>query len=161
MRSSAKGYAPDNGRCSAEKSPCTDSVPHNDLPVGSNRFANRNPSAFELHRKSSVSLLVSIGVVLMPLPRTGNDLLQTIMHRIPAQHTLCLSLDATSLAGSPARRGVSTAGMGCPVTLRAVSITSRTEYPIPFPRLKILLSPPCIRYCTARMCACAKSVTWM
>ena len=90
MRSSAKGYAPDNGRCSAEKSPCTDSVPHNDLPVGSNRFANRNPSAFELHRKSSVSLLVSVGVVLMPLPRTGNDFLQTIVHRIPAQHALCL-----------------------------------------------------------------------
>ena len=45
-----------------------------------------------------------------------------------ALHTaFAFSLEATSRAGSPARRGVSTAGIGCPVTLRAVSITSRTE----------------------------------
>ena len=37
------------------------------------------------------------------------------------------SLEATSLAGSPARRSVSIAGIECPVTVLAVSITSLTE----------------------------------
>ncbi|HEX2038274.1 MAG TPA: hypothetical protein VHF47_00935 [Acidimicrobiales bacterium] len=45
------------------------------------------------------------------------------------------SLEATSTAGSPARRPTSTAGMSHPVTSRATSITWRTENPAPLPRL--------------------------
>lgn len=51
-------------------------------------------------------------------------------------------LEAINVEGSPARRGSSLAGIGWAVTLRAVSITSLTVKPTPFPRLKILLSPP-------------------
>ena len=47
------------------------------------------------------------------------------------------SLDATSTGGSPARRGDSTAGIWQPVTNRAASTTSRTENPVPLPRLKM------------------------
>ena len=45
--------------------------------------------------------------------------------------------DATSTAGSPARLGCSITGIWRPVTVRAVSSTSRTEEPTPVPRLKI------------------------
>ncbi len=47
------------------------------------------------------------------------------------------SLDATRTGGSPARRGDSTAGIWQPVTSRAASTTSRTENPLPLPRLKM------------------------
>ena len=46
---------------------------------------------------------------------------------IQSSEVFAFSLDATSLAGSPARLEVSVAGIGCPVTFLAVSITSRTE----------------------------------
>ena len=71
------------------------------------------------------------------------------------------SLDAISFAGSPPRLGDYTAGIGCPVTLRAVSITSLTVNPTPFPRLNTSLAPPLARYFTASMCASARSVTWI
>src|SRR5512138_2979571 len=45
------------------------------------------------------------------------------------------SEEATRRAASPGRRGSSRVGIGCPVTWRAVSITWRTEYPLPLPRL--------------------------
>ena len=48
---------------------------------------------------------------------------------------LAASLEATSTAGSPSRRGATTVGIGCPVTDRHASITSRTENPVPEPRL--------------------------
>ena len=43
--------------------------------------------------------------------------------------------EATSTAGSPARRGPTSAAMSMPVTSRHTSITSRTEKPAPLPRL--------------------------
>lgn len=55
---------------------------------------------------------------------------------------LALSEEATSWAGSPARRGQISAGMGWPVTARATSMTSFTEKPTPLPRLNTLFSPP-------------------
>ena len=45
------------------------------------------------------------------------------------------SLEATSCAGSPARRSPTTTGTGCPVTSRTASTTSCTEKPVPLPRL--------------------------
>ena len=45
------------------------------------------------------------------------------------------SLEATSCAGSPARRAPTTTGTGCPVTWRTASTTSCTEKPVPLPRL--------------------------
>jgi hypothetical protein len=45
------------------------------------------------------------------------------------------ALEATSAAGSPARLPSSALGMSRPVTDRAASGTSRTEYPAPLPRL--------------------------
>src|ERR1700728_2870855 len=45
-----------------------------------------------------------------------------------------LVASATSLGGSPARRPSILVGIGLPVTFRAVSITSITEYPFPAPR---------------------------
>ena len=45
------------------------------------------------------------------------------------------SLEATSWAGSPGRRGSSLTGISRPVTSRAMSITWRTEWPRPLPRL--------------------------
>src|SRR5699024_6217703 len=44
---------------------------------------------------------------------------------------LAFSEEATSWAGSPARRGEIWAGMGWPVTFRATSTTSFTEKPTP------------------------------
>ena len=43
--------------------------------------------------------------------------------------------EATSTAGSPARRGPTSAPMSMPVTSRHTSITSRTEKPAPLPML--------------------------
>ena len=43
--------------------------------------------------------------------------------------------DATRIAGSPGRRGATVTGMSRPVTSRHTSITSRTENPVPLPRL--------------------------
>ena len=58
---------------------------------------------------------------------------------------MAFSEEAISWAGSPARRGATLAGIGCPVTARATSTTSLTVNPTPLPRLKTLFSPPCIR----------------
>ena len=44
---------------------------------------------------------------------------------------------ATSTAESPGRRGDSTALIARPLTLRAMSITSRTLNPLPLPKLQI------------------------
>ena len=70
------------------------------------------------------------------------------------------SLDAMSTAGSPSRRGAVTAGIGWPVTARAASSTSRTEKPVPVPRLYTACRPgrAC---CRASRCASARSSTWM
>src|SRR3954462_5152102 len=65
------------------------------------------------------------------------------------------SLEATSTAGSPARRGDSTVGISPPVTARAASTTSRTENPAPFPRLKTS-RPGRHVASSARMCAAAR-----
>ena len=43
--------------------------------------------------------------------------------------------EATSTAGSPARRGATSVPMSAPVTSRHTSITWRTEKPAPLPRL--------------------------
>ena len=70
------------------------------------------------------------------------------------------SMPATNTAGSPARRGCSTAGIACPVMRRAAWMISRTEKPLPLPKLIRWLSPPCSRYSSASRCACARSSTW-
>ncbi len=51
------------------------------------------------------------------------------------------ALEATSVAGSPARRATSRTGTSAPVTSRTVSTTWRTEYPLPLPRLITRCSP--------------------
>ena len=67
--------------------------------------------------------------------------------------SFALSLDTIKISGTPALRFSSTALIGRPVTFLSVSITYFTVNPTPFPRLKILLSPPLIRYFTAKnMC---------
>lgn len=53
-----------------------------------------------------------------------------------------LAAEATSRAGSPARRGPAAILISCPVTRRAVAIISLTEKPHPLPRLQISLAPP-------------------
>ena len=63
----------------------------------------------------------------MPVPYTFNDFFQTIVNRIPTENFFAFSLEATSFAGSPARLAVSNAGIECPVTFLAVSITSLTD----------------------------------
>ena len=55
---------------------------------------------------------------------------------------LAFSEDATSWAGSPARRGAISAGMGCH---RATSTTSLLVNPTPLPRLNTSFSPPLSR----------------
>ena len=69
--------------------------------------------------------------------------------------------DATSCAGSPARRAAISHLIGLPTTFSAVSMISLTVKPTPLPRLNTLFSPPFIRYSAAKMCADARSVTWM
>ncbi len=59
----------------------------------------------------------------------------------PELFELCQSWP-TSAAGSPGRRSASIIGMGLPVTALAVSMTSRTEKPLPLPRLKTSVAPP-------------------
>ena len=62
--------------------------------------------------------------------------------RAPAQlGSRAVAAEATRTAGSPARRGATTSGIGWPVTSRTVSMTSRTEKPLPLPRLQIRCSP--------------------
>ena len=63
----------------------------------------------------------------VPLPRTVHDAFDVRVLRVPAQHAANFSELATNTAGSPERRGASTAGILSPVTLRATSMTSHTE----------------------------------
>ena len=70
------------------------------------------------------------------------------------------SAEATSTAGSPGRRGAGSVGIGRPVTVRQVSITSRTEKPLPLPRLNTWCRPGSA-YRSASRCASARSSTWM
>ncbi len=68
--------------------------------------------------------------------------------------------DATSTAGSPGLRAVTSAPIAVPVTSEHTSITSRTENPAPLPRLYTRCWPG--RHASsARRCASARSVTWM
>src|ERR1700728_403887 len=68
---------------------------------------------------------------------------------------------ATSLGGSPARRGTTLRGTGFPVTASTAEITSCTEAPVPVPTLTAKLSFPAARWSSALTCALAKSFTWM
>src|SRR5699024_189463 len=70
-----------------------------------------------------------------------------------------LSELATSVAGSPGRRGPILDGILFSVTFLAASIISLTENPWLLPKLKILLSPPFCRYSSANKCASIKSST--
>ena len=53
----------------------------------------------------------------------------------PPSAAAAAALEATSTAGSPLRRGAISTGIGWPVTARHASTTSRTEKPLPLPRL--------------------------
>src|SRR6185312_7119987 len=69
-----------------------------------------------------------------------------------------LLASATRTGGSPARRGPSRKGTGRGEILPTVSITSRTEYPLPVPRFRARLAPPLARCSSARTCASPRSV---
>ena len=98
---------------------------------------------------------ISLWVAAVPFPCGCNDFFKICMFWFQPRIFFAFSLEAIKTAGSPALLSSSTALIGFPVTFLAVSMTSFTVNPTPFPRLKMLLSLPSIKYFTARICACA------
>src|SRR5215207_3097311 len=80
-------------------------------------------------------LLVTVGMVLHPGPGVGDHGLSPGFSGFQPRSAWIFSPEATSVGGSPARRGASTASMLCPVMRRAASTTSLTEKPASLPRL--------------------------
>ena len=68
-------------------------------------------------------------------PGVGDDAREVGSRRASPARGRSRSREATSAGGSPGAAARSTAGTGCPVTWRTASTTSRTEKPVPLPRL--------------------------
>ncbi len=68
---------------------------------------------------------------------------------------------ATRTGGSPARRGPIFRGTFRPVTRAMAAVISRTEWPCPDPRFIVIGPRPITRWCSARTCARARSLTWI
>lgn len=121
------------------------------------------------HTKFYGSLLLGKPGALMKLPRALHDGLDTRISSFPPQDALNLfagrdehsrvSRTTCSLAATMAYRSRTSHGIACPVTLRAASIISLTENPLPLPRLNLLEVFSFPRYSKALMCAEARSVT--
>lgn len=62
------------------------------------------------------------------------------MLRLPVQHPSCLACISDQTGRIAGRRAASRTGTGRPVTASTCSITWRTEYPRPLPRLSAMLS---------------------
>ena len=77
-----------------------------------------------------------------------------------SSNALALSGAATRRGGSPSRRGPSVAVTPRWVTVRAASMTSRTDTPVPVPKLSAWDAiVPSISMRSAVTCASARSVT--
>ena len=99
---------------------------------------------------------------IFPLPCSLNYIFKVVIFRLPVEFpVLFFVLSAIKIDASPSLLPASSISKSIPVTFLATATTSRTEYPCPYPQLKIPLLPLPKRYSRARTWASAISSTWM